>query len=141
MRTREVDRVAARGQGRCEQERRGAYLGRWVDRPRQRHKPGLNVNGPEGMPASAGPGSSPRSDGGTRDGLRSALQDRNVRREEVLCRQANRWKSSSTKDGERLWIGFNDERGQYLDNHLGKGRRHELDPLWVRIEVVRIVVD
>jgi hypothetical protein len=46
-----------------------------------------------------------------------------------------------TKDGERLWIGFNDERGQYLDNHLGKGRRHELDPLWVRIEVVRIIVD
>jgi hypothetical protein len=40
-----------------------------------------------------------------------------------------------------LWIGFNDERGRYLDNHLGKGRRHELDPLWVRVEVVRIIVD
>jgi hypothetical protein len=46
-----------------------------------------------------------------------------------------------TKDGEKFWLGFNDERGRYLDNHLGKGRRHELDPLWVRIEVVRIVVD
>jgi hypothetical protein len=46
-----------------------------------------------------------------------------------------------TKDKEPLWVGFNDERGRYLDNHLGKGRRHELDPLWVRIEVVRIVVD
>jgi hypothetical protein len=45
-----------------------------------------------------------------------------------------------TKDKERLWIGFNDERGRYHDNHLGKGRRHELDPLWLRIEVVRIVV-
>jgi len=45
------------------------------------------------------------------------------------------------KDKERLWLGFNDERGRYQDNHLGKGRRHELDPLWVRIEVVRIVVD
>ena len=46
-----------------------------------------------------------------------------------------------TKDKERLWIGFNDEKGRFLDNHLGKGRRHELDPLWVRIEVVRTIVD
>jgi hypothetical protein len=46
-----------------------------------------------------------------------------------------------TKDGEKLWVGFNDEKGRYQDNHLGKGRRHELDPLWVRIEVVRITVD
>jgi hypothetical protein len=48
---------------------------------------------------------------------------------------------SLTKDKERIWIGFNDLRGRYHDNHLGKGRRHELDPLWVRIEVVRIIVD
>src|SRR5262245_32057680 len=46
-----------------------------------------------------------------------------------------------TKDQEKLWIGFNDEKGRFNDNHLGKGRRHELDPLWLRIEVVRIVVD
>ncbi len=46
-----------------------------------------------------------------------------------------------TKDKEKLWIGFNDEKGRYQDNHLGKGKRHELDPLWVRIEVVRITVD
>jgi hypothetical protein len=46
-----------------------------------------------------------------------------------------------TKDAEKLWIGFNDEKGKYQDNHLGKGKRHELDPLWVRIEVVRTVVD
>ena len=46
-----------------------------------------------------------------------------------------------TKDKEQFWAGFNDERGRFNDNHLGKGRRHELDPLWVRIEVVRIVVD
>jgi len=46
-----------------------------------------------------------------------------------------------TKDKEQLWIGFNDERDGYLDNHLGKGRRHERDPLWVRVEVVRIIVD
>jgi len=46
-----------------------------------------------------------------------------------------------TKDKEKLWIGFNDTQGRYQDNHLGKGRRHELDPLWVRVEVVRITVD
>jgi hypothetical protein len=46
-----------------------------------------------------------------------------------------------TKDKEKLFIGFNDEKGRYLDNHLGKGKRHELDPLWMRVEVVRITVD
>jgi hypothetical protein len=45
------------------------------------------------------------------------------------------------KDKERIWLGFNDERGRYADNHLGKGRRHERDPLWLRIEVVRTIVD
>jgi hypothetical protein len=45
------------------------------------------------------------------------------------------------KDNEHLWVGFNDERGRYLDNHLGRGLRHEFDPLWVRIEVVRTIVD
>jgi hypothetical protein len=46
-----------------------------------------------------------------------------------------------TRDGERLSVGFNDERGRYHDNRIGKGRRHEFDPLWVRVEVVRITVD
>jgi hypothetical protein len=46
-----------------------------------------------------------------------------------------------TRDKEPVSIGFNDERGRYLDNHLGKGLRHEREPLWVRIEVVRIIVD
>ena len=46
-----------------------------------------------------------------------------------------------SRNREKLWIGFNDEKGRYQDNRLGKGRRHELDPLWVRVEVVRIVVD
>jgi hypothetical protein len=46
-----------------------------------------------------------------------------------------------TKEKERVWIGFNDLKGRYQDNHLGKGRRHELDPMWIRIEVVRIIVD
>jgi hypothetical protein len=46
-----------------------------------------------------------------------------------------------TKDNEKLSVGFNDLRGQYNDNHLGRGRRHEFDPLWIRIEVVRTIVD
>lgn len=46
-----------------------------------------------------------------------------------------------TQDKEKVWIGFNDEKGRFNDNHLGKGRKHELDPLWLRIEVVRTVVD
>jgi hypothetical protein len=45
------------------------------------------------------------------------------------------------KEGGKLWVGFNDERGAFRDNHLGRGERHELDPLWVRVEVIRIVVD
>lgn len=46
-----------------------------------------------------------------------------------------------TKNKEKLFVGFNDDKGRFYDNHLGKGRRHELDPLWVRIEVVRTIVD
>ena len=46
-----------------------------------------------------------------------------------------------TKENARVWIGFNDAKGAFNDNHLGKGRRHELDPLWIRVEVIRIVVD
>ena len=45
------------------------------------------------------------------------------------------------RDQEKVWVGFNDEKGRFQDNHLGKGLRHELDPLCVRIEVVRITVD
>jgi len=45
------------------------------------------------------------------------------------------------KDKEKLFVGFNDDKGRFYDNHLGKGRRHELDPLWVRIEIVRTIVD
>ena len=45
------------------------------------------------------------------------------------------------KDKEKLFVGFNDDKGRFYDNHLGKGRRHELDPLWVRVEIVRTIVD
>ena len=45
------------------------------------------------------------------------------------------------KENGKLFIGFNDLKGQYNDNHLGKGRRYELDPAWVRVEIIRIVTD
>jgi len=45
------------------------------------------------------------------------------------------------RDAEKVFLGFNDERGRYADNHLGRGRRHELDAAWVRIEVVRTIND
>ena len=48
---------------------------------------------------------------------------------------------SVAKDKEKLFVGFNDDKGRFYDNHLGKGRRHELDPLWVRVEIVRTIVD
>jgi hypothetical protein len=46
-----------------------------------------------------------------------------------------------SEDNEKLYLGFNDERGAFHDNHIGRGARHALDPLWVRVEVVRIIVD
>ncbi len=45
------------------------------------------------------------------------------------------------KDDEKLLIGFNDLKGKFSDNHLGKGRRHEHEPLWVRLEQIRIEGD
>jgi hypothetical protein len=105
-------------------------------------QPGENVAGPEGLdPAKAGV-----------DVKKLALSIQPADAYALLfkgegtghwkCRPAGKpLEITLTKDKERIWIGFNDERGRYHDNHLGKGRRHELDPLWVRIEVVRTIVD
>jgi hypothetical protein len=103
-------------------------------------KPGLNVNGPEGLPAGSGPeGSLALTE---EPGMAYALLFKTETSGVKKCLPAGKpLEIKLPKDGERLWVGFNDERGQYLDNHLGKGRRHELNPLWVRIEVVRIIVD
>jgi len=104
-------------------------------------QPGENVNGPDGTPSQ--PGEEVRS---------CALSDRPEHAHALLfktessgpakCLPAGKpLEIKLTKDGEKVWIGFNDEKGRYQDNHLGKGKRHQLDPLWVRIEVVRIIVD
>jgi hypothetical protein len=57
------------------------------------------------------------------------------------CSVAGKALEIPLKEGGKLWLGFNDERGAFRDNHLGKGPMHELDPLWVRVEVIRIIVD
>jgi hypothetical protein len=101
--------------------------------------PGQNVAGPDGF-ASDVPGErlALSQESGHAHALLFKTEGPGVQK----CRPAGKpLEIKLTKDKEKLWIGFNDERGRYQDNHLGKGLRHEFDPLWVRIEVVRIVVD
>lgn len=106
------------------------------------NQPGVNVAGPSGPTARVAPA----------EASRMALTQEPVQAFALLFKtddgKAHRCAAQGTplqvplsKDGARLWVGFNDFKGRYQDNHLGKGRRHELDPLWVRIEVIRIVVD
>ncbi|HEY7308361.1 MAG TPA: hypothetical protein VH643_03260 [Gemmataceae bacterium] len=102
--------------------------------------PGQKVNGPAGAPADPVPGGNLALAPDTE--LAYALLFKSETSGPKKCLAAGKpLEIKLGKDGERLWVGFNDERGRYLDNHLGKGRRHEFDPLWVRIEVVRIVID
>ncbi len=104
-------------------------------------QPGENVNGPDGLATSPGPGA--RSCALSPDPAHAyALLFKTETTGPTKCLPPGKpLEIKLTKDGEKLWVGFNDEPGLYRDNHLGKGRRHELDPLWVRIEVVRIITD
>ncbi len=105
-------------------------------------QPGQNIVGPAG----------PETDVGNMDTSRLALSTDRAHVFALLCKTETSGIKKAlpagkpleiklTKDNEKLWIGFNDEKGRYLDNHLGKGRLHELDPAWIRIEVVRTIVD
>ncbi len=105
-------------------------------------QPGMNVNGPHGL-ATASMGVDL-----TRLALSQKAEDafallvKTEGPEVKRCLQPGKpLEIKLTKDKEKLFIGFNDEKGRYMDNHLGKGKRHELDPLWMRVEVVRITVD
>jgi hypothetical protein len=101
-------------------------------------KPGENVGGPDGVPAAEGGDMALSADPAHRYALLFKTETAGVKK----CLPPGKpLEIKLTKDGERVWVGFNDEKGQYLDNHLGRGRRHELDPLWVRVEVVRTIVD
>jgi hypothetical protein len=104
-------------------------------------QPGQNVNGPEGQAAEIG--NEKRAFALSAEPAHSyAVLFKMESTGPTKCMPAGKpLEIMVTKDKEKLWLGFNDEKGQYQDNHLGKGRRHELDPLWVRVEVVRITVD
>jgi hypothetical protein len=105
-------------------------------------QPGVNINGPDGV-APTLLGSEPSAFALSPEPAHAyALLFKTESAGPTKCVPPGKpLEIKLTKDNERLWVGFNDERGRYLDNHLGKGKRHELDPLWVRIEVIRIVVD
>jgi hypothetical protein len=102
-------------------------------------QPGENFAGPEGPGRAAGKSPFALSPDSAHA---HALLVKTDKTGSAACRPAGKpLEISVAADGEKLWIGFNDERGRFLDNHLGRGRRHEFDPLWVRVEVVRITVD
>jgi hypothetical protein len=116
------------------------WTGGCIDRGGE--KPGQNFAGPEG--ASAGTASVEASrlalapDARTAFALLFKTETAGVKKG---LPAGSPLEIKFTRDKEQLWLGFNDEQGQYHDNHLGKGLRHQLDPLWVRIEVVRTIVD
>ncbi len=104
-------------------------------------QPGVSVNGPDGTPVLAG-ADKPAFALSPEPSHSYALLVKTESTGPTRCAPPGKpLEVKLTRDKEKLWIGFNDEKGRYLDNRLGKGKRHELDPLWVRVEVVRIVVD
>jgi hypothetical protein len=101
-------------------------------------KPGQNVNGPEGTATDETSQLTLSPDGQLAFALLFKAETSGIHK----CLPTGKpLEITLNRDNEAIWVGFNDERGRYLDNHLGKGLRHERDPLWVRIEVVRIIVD
>ena len=105
-------------------------------------QPGENVGGPHGIDPKALGNEKPAFALSAEPGHAFALLFKTDAASPAACLPPGKpLEIKLTKDQEKLWVGFNDERGRYLDNHLGKGRRHELDPLWVRVEVVRVIVD
>lgn len=117
------------------------WIGGSIDRGNG-DRPGDNVNGAAG-PAGAVPGVEPKQlalspEPGHAFALLVKTETSGIRKAPAAGKALE---IVLTKDRERLWLGFNDEKGRFADNHLGRGRRHELDPLWVRVEVVRTVVD
>ena len=100
-------------------------------------QPGENINGPQGVPAAKGDFAL-----SAQPAHAFALLFKTDSAAPAACLPPGKpLEIKIAKDGEKLWVGFNDERGCFLDNHIGRGPRHALDPLWVRIEVVRIIVD
>ena len=102
-------------------------------------QPGQNVAGPDGAPSAAG--NTPLALSKKPEHAFALLFKTDSLRPQRCQPPGKPLEIKIAKDGEKVWLGFNDERGRYADNHLGRGLRHEFDPLWVRIEVVRTIVD
>jgi hypothetical protein len=103
------------------------------------NQPGVNVTGPDG--AKVSPAEAAKMALSPRPDLAYALL---FKTEDGVLHKPIPGKPLEirlAKAGAKLWAAFNDQRGRYADNHLGKGRRYEQDPLWVRVEVIRIIVD
>ena len=101
-------------------------------------RPGENVNGPDGAAAVGKPTFALSADAAHAYALLFKTESNGPTKPPPPGKPLE---IKLTKDGEKVWLGFNDEKGRYADNHLGKGRRHELDPLGMRLELVRIIVD
>jgi hypothetical protein len=105
-------------------------------------RPGQNVAGPDGLPPSVVSGDVQKLALAQDPALAFALIFKTETSGLKKCAAPGKaLEITCHRDQEQIWIGFNDERGRYRDNHLGKGARHELDPAWLRIEVVRVIVD
>jgi len=103
------------------------------------NQPGVNVTGPDGAKVPAAEAGKMAMS--TQPDLAYALL---FKTEDGILHKPTPGKPLEirlTKAGAKLWAAFNDQRGRYADNHLGKGRRYESNPLWVRVEVIRIIVD
>jgi len=112
------------------------WAGGTIDRGGE--QPGENVGGPEGL-ASPGKAAFALS---AEPAHAYALLFKTDGTVPVACRPPGKpLEIKAVKDNEKFWVGFNDEKGHFADNHLGRGRRHEFDALWVRVEVIRITVD
>jgi hypothetical protein len=105
-------------------------------------RPGQVINGPEGIFDYLDSAVPPAGALSSKKEHAYAVLFKTDSAEPVRCKAPGKpVEIKIAQDKEKLWIGFNDEKGRYQDNHLGKGLRHEFDPLWVRIEVVRMTVD
>src|SRR5438552_18428 len=84
-------------------------------------QPGQNVNGPDGAAPPAD--SKPDYALSPEPGHAYALLFKTESAGPARCLPPGRpLEITMTKDNEKLWVGFNDERGRYQDNHLGRGR-------------------
>src|SRR5262249_27222068 len=116
------------------------WAGGFIDRGNG-DQPGENVAGPAGVKVAPSLGDVKKLALSTEAGNAFALLFKTESRINKCLAPGKPLEIKLSMDRERLSIGFNDERGRYHDNHLGKGRRHERHPLWVRIEIVRTTVD